>query len=189
MDSLFIFANSVFTVGDLEFSIRLIELIVDLMADRDPEAISKQAKRLFMLSRAYDVLMLESVKKKLLTLVDFVDNSKIKIPKSWKFDNHPITGENSKQFQGAIHIIIKNESVENLSEFYVIGYEENTKSVWRFVFNKDYSIPIQNALSVRLKGGTVAKLIRRSLTDPDYIRGTVYLKEPVFQVDTMIWWQ
>ena len=88
-----------------------------------------------------------------------------------------------------IHVIIKNESVESYNEFYVIGYEENTKSVWRFVFNKDYSVPIHNAMSVKLKGGTITKLLKRSPTDPQYIRGTVYLKEPVFQVDTMIWWQ
>jgi hypothetical protein len=129
MDSLFTFANSVFTVGDMEFSIRLLEIVVDLMADKNPEAISEQAKRLFMLSRAYDALMLDSVKDKLHSLVKFTDNSKTKIPKSWKFDNYPINGKDSNLFQGTIHITIKNASVENLTEFYVICYEENTTSV------------------------------------------------------------
>ncbi|OLS25606.1 MAG: hypothetical protein HeimC3_13540 [Candidatus Heimdallarchaeota archaeon LC_3] len=189
IDSLFNFANNVFTTGDLEFSVHLIELIIDIMADKDPEAIIKQAKRLFMLSLVSEPIMIESVKKKLHSLVKIPNNSNLKIPKRWKFENFTISGSDTKNFQGTIHIIIKNQSVENFNEFYVIAYEENTESVWRFVFDKDYAIPIQNAMSVKLKGGKISKLQKRTLTDSEYIRGTVYLKEPVFQVDTMIWWQ
>jgi hypothetical protein len=189
IDSLFTFANNVFTTGDLEFSVRLIELIVDIMADRNPEAILKQAKRLFMLSRVSDPIMFGEVKQKLLSIVKITDNSNSKIPKTWKYDSYALSGDGSKLFEGPIHVIIKSESVESFNEFYVIGYEENTKSVWRFVFNKDYAVPIQNALSVKLKGGTITKLLKRSPTDPKYIRGKIYLEEPVFQVDTMIWWQ
>jgi hypothetical protein len=158
------------------------------MADKQPSNISEYAKRLFILSLVDQTSVNPVILQKVKNIVTMIDNSTQKIPPSWKAKDIIITNDEKANFQGTIYPIVKTESAENLKEYHVIGYEENTKSVWRFIFDKDYAIPMQSALSVKLKGGKILKILSRTVMDPPYIRGTLILEQPAFQVDVQQGW-
>ena len=90
-----------------------------------------------------------------------------------------------KQNMSIIKIL---KPIEKPEEFHVIGFEENSRSVWKFIFQRDYVVSLVEATGFRLKGGEIEKLLARTATDPDHLRGTIIINNPAFQVDMQLHW-
>ena len=187
--SLLKFANSLFVLGNSELSGSILSLIVTLMAEKEPDVAREPARRLALLAKVSDVAITDELEKKLETLIIIADESSAKIPVKMKNTPIVLSSENPGIYQGTIEILGKKTGAGKENDMEIIGYEETTKSIWRIVFDRDYALAIQNALSVRLNGGTIEKVLAKTATDPPYIRGTIFLKEPAFQHNISVSWQ
>ena len=188
IDSVHRFANSALNMDNIRLSASALHLIIDVMADKHAKILKDIAIQLFLFSRVNLYLIKDDLYPVVEEIAAIKDLSTEKIPTTWKPKNFVINNDEKAFFQGTIRLIIKYEPPENLNEFHLIGYEENTQSIWRIIISNDYATSIKNALSVKLKGGKITNILSRSKTDPMFIRGTIFLENPAFQVDIGIGW-
>ena len=188
IDSVHRFANSALNMDNIRLSASALHLIIDVMADKHAKILKDIAIQLFLFSRVNLYLIKDDLYPVVEEIAAIKDLSTEKIPTTWKPKNFVINNDEKAFFQGTIRLIIKYEPPENLNEFHLIGYEENTQSIWRIIISNDYATSIKNALSVKLKGGKITHILSRSKTDPMFIRGTIFLENPAFQVDIGIGW-
>lgn len=122
----------------------------------------------------------------ILSKEQIVDNSSSKIPANYK----KIVLDDSTEgpFHGDVSIIKITKPLERPDEFHVIGFEENTRSTWRFIFQRDYAVSLVEANGFRLKGGKIKKIYKKTPNDPENLRGTVIIDNPAFQVDMQLQW-
>ena len=188
IDSVHRFANSALNMDNLRLAASALHLIIDVMAEEYAGILKEATIQLFLFSRVNEYIIRDDVLSIVEKIANINDLSAEKIPSSWKPKNIRINNDERAIFQGTIRLIIKYEPPEYLNEFHMIGYEENTQSIWRIIISNDYATSIKNALSIKLKGGKISNILSRSKTDPVFIRGTIYLENPAFQVDIGIGW-
>ena len=123
---------------------------------------------------------------RLLDKSQLVDDSNKKIPASWKkITNLDGSERGSEPFLGNVTILYQNKPFDKPDELHIIGFEETTRSTWRYIFPVDYSPSLVEALGFKLKAGKITKIINKTSTDPD-IRGTIVIENPAFQVDMQV---
>lgn len=189
------FANTCFLFNHNELAVKLNALVVLLCAENDPDLVQDVARRLWVLSRLNPAVITNQpafkvVAKILPTLLpgdDLRDNSTSKVPPTWKKPRQ-ITDAEGEIFQGHVSILDQRVPFDKPNELHVVGFEDNTRSVWRFVFPADYRPSLVEAIGFRLKGGQITKVLSKTITDPENLRGTVLVESPAIQVDMQVHW-
>lgn len=189
IESILRFSNTAHIFGNNELAIKLNTFLILQAGGKTPELLNDVAYRLFILTRINPSLLDSNVTKlipKILTKEQLVDNSAAKIPSSYK----KIVLDDSEDgpFHGNVTIIQILKPLEAPEEFHVLGFEENSRSVWKFIFQKDYVVSLVEATGFRLKGGDIEKLYSKTATDPENLRGTIKINNPAFQVEMQVHW-
>ena len=189
IESILRFSNTMHIFGNNELAIKLNNFLIKSSNKNSSELLKDVAYRLFVLTRINPDLMDKEVSEALdniLTKDQVKDNSKVKIPSTYK--KLVLDDSETGPLHGNVSIIQILKPLEKPEEFHIMGFEENSKSVWRFVFQRDYAISLIEASGFRLKGGDIIKIIGRTPSDPDNLRGTIIIENPAFQVDMQLHW-
>jgi hypothetical protein len=189
IDSVLRFSNTTFIFGNTDLAIKLNSFLLRTTGNKEPELVNGVAYRLFILTRINPKILdpsIEKIIKKILMKEQLIDNSGTKIPATYK--KIQLSDANEGPFHGDVIIMQITKPIDKPTEFHVIGFEENSRSVWRFIFERDYSASLAEAMGFRLKGGEIEKLYARTTTDPENLRGTLVINNPAIQVDMQVHW-
>ena len=189
IESILRFSNTAHVFSNIELSIKLNKFLILVAGKKVPELLNDVAYKLFILTRINPSLLengLSEIYKKILTKEQLQDNTSVKIPSSYK--KLQLDDSEEGPFHGNVSIIQLIKPLDKPEEFHVIGFEENSRSVWRFIFQRDYAVSLIEATGFRLKGGKIEKLYSRTATDPENLRGTIIITDPAFQIDMQLQW-
>ena len=189
IESILRFSNTAHVFGNNELAIKLNIFLLHVAGKKVPELLKDVAYKTFILTRINPNLLENNVKeimKNILSKEELEDNSIVKIPASYK--KIVLDDKEGGPFHGNVNIIQFLKPLERPEEFHIIGFEENSRSTWRFIFQRDYAVSLVEATGFRLKGGEVEKLYAKTAMDPENIRGTIIIQNPAFQVDMQLHW-
>ena len=189
IESILKFSNTAFLFGNYDLAIQLNKFIIKLLGKKEPNLLEGVAQRLFLLTRINPILLDDvciDVLNQILTPEQLQDNSAKKISPAIK--KATLSESEDGPFHGMVTILAKERPFDKPTEFHILGFEENTKSVWRIIMPIDYSPSLSEALGFRLKGGQIMKIISQSSTDPTNLRGTIIVNNPAIQVDMQVHW-
>ena len=189
IESILRFSNTAHIFGNYELAIKLNTFIILQAGPKTPELVNDVAYRLFILTRINPKILESEVStliSKILTHEQLVDNSTTKIPANYK--KITLDDSDGDPFHGMVSIIQIIRPIESPDEFHVIGFEENSRSVWKFIFQRDYVISLVEATGFRLKGGDIEKFYAKTATDPENLRGSIKINNPSFQVEMQVHW-
>lgn len=189
IDSILRFSNTAQIFGNIELSIKINTFLLKTGQSKVPDLLADTAKKLFILTRINPAVCGQDIQQilvKILSKEQIEDNSTSKIPTSYK--KVKLDDSEEGPFHGDVSIIQIAKPLERPDEFHVIGFEENTRSTWRFIFQRDYAVSLVEANGFRLKGGKIKKIYNKTANDPENLRGTVIIDDPAFQVDMQLQW-
>ena len=187
IESILRFSNTAHVFGNNELAIKLTMFLLKAAGKKVPEMLQDAAYKAFILTRIKPSLLeldTKTIIEKILTKEQLEDNSSAKIPASYK--KLVLDDKENGPFHGNVSIIQLQKPLEKPEEFHVIGFEENSRSTWRFIFQRDYAVSLVEATGFRLKGGEIEKLYAKTATDPENLRGTIIIQNPAFQVDMQL---
>ncbi|MFW9992243.1 MAG: hypothetical protein ACFFD4_09375 [Candidatus Odinarchaeota archaeon] len=191
IDSIHKYANQCFMKKMEDLAINLLKFLVNNFPE-EKELLKEPADRLFMVSRLSPHKItdktLESIK--MITGHDLEDKSREDIPMEWKntpFDIDP--DDPTKSMFSETYTILLMEIPPDREEVHVISWGSITESLWKIVIPLDMKPALDYAKSFKLSSGTLMKVVRRSPYDLKSIRGSIYVKDPVLQIDIDIPWE
>ncbi len=198
IDSIRGYADIAFHRGQQRLAMNLLEFLI-LSFLKDVEMVLPAAERLFILSRYRpDIPRKEAyiALKKLLGR-KYQDNTHKSVKRMWQKVVPIEIGllqdkEYTKQFtprelqeiqafQGPYYVFeIRKFEEQNLMHVFV--WHEPFACGWRHIISLDYYPAFEKTFSFKYMSGTITKISRKTKTDPDIIRGTIHVKNPVIQV-------
>lgn len=190
LNSILKFSNTAYLFNNKSLAINLLKLLLETSGNAKDDLIKEVAQRLYLLTRLTPNLLdkkSDYTVNFLLSKKELVDNTNKKIPTSYKKMKAIENEENSdKPFAGKVTILNQSNPFDKPEELHIIGFEENTRSTWRFIFPIDYAPSLAEALGFTLKGGEIDKILNRTQVDPEHLRGSILINNPSIQVEMQL---
>ncbi len=198
IDSIRGYADIAFHRGQQRLAMNLLEFLV-LSFQKDVELVITAAERLFILSRYRPDVPRKETYLALRKLLGkkYQDNTRKAVKRSWqravpieivqlqdkeyakKFSEREL--HELRAFQGPYYVFeIRKFEEQNLMHVFV--WNEPLACGWRHIISLDYYPAFEKTFSFKYMSGTITKISRKTKTDPDIIRGTIHVKNPVIQV-------
>ncbi len=198
IDSIRGYSNIAFHRGQQRLAMNLLEFLI-LTFQKDVELVLSAAERLFILSRYRPDVPRKETYLALRKLLGkkYQDNTRKSVKRAWQQavpieigllnDKNYTKGftarelEELRAFQGPYYVFeIRKFEEQNLMHVFV--WNEPLACGWRHIISLDYYPAFEKTFSFKYMSGTITKISRKTKTDPDIIRGTIHVKNPVIQV-------